>query len=60
MRNAENGRAAMSAFDGSVSGFSEAIDLIESDYGAASDPMTGELLVSMVGITGDLFDDFIG
>ncbi|NRB05407.1 MAG: DUF4214 domain-containing protein [Rhodobacteraceae bacterium] len=60
MSNAENGRAAMSAFDGSVSGFSEAIDLIESDYGAASDPMTGELLVSMVGITGDLFDDFIG
>lgn len=56
MSNVEHADAVFETFDGGASSFAEAKTMIEDCHNAAMDPNTGELLITMVGITGGMFD----
>ena len=56
MSNVAHAETVFETFDGGATSFAEARTLIEGYHDAAMDPETGELLITMVGITGGLFD----
>jgi uncharacterized protein DUF4214/hemolysin type calcium-binding protein len=56
MSNVDHAENVFETFDGSGQSFAEAKTLIEDYHEAAMDPDTGELLITMVGITGGMFD----
>ena len=53
MSNLEDARAVMQVFDGSLATFTAAVDMLDDFYADASQPVDGEFLMPLVGVSDD-------
>ena len=53
MSNLEDARAVMQVFDGSLATFTAAVDMLDDFYDDASQPVDGEFLMPLVGVSDD-------
>lgn len=53
MSNVDDAAMVMAMFDGSAGSFDDAIEAVNTLYGAAQDPVNGEFLMPLVGVSDD-------